>query len=425
MDGGLDLRRQPGGPAPGSHRPQPAAEQCGPQHAYTTSPEHRILGLIESTGATATWGYTYDQADRLTQALSSLVGPYGYELDAGDNLLSIQTPPGIATSTYNGLNQIDLRDGQPFTYDAAGNLLDDGQRSYEWDAAQRLVRIRYPGSTRSTEFRYDGLGRRSAILEWHNNNNYTETRYLWCGERICQARSGSDTVIRRYYDEGELGPNAYYYAQDHLGSVRDLVNASGQVLASYDYDPYGNPTRTEESGSARADYRYAGLFYHAPSGLYLTHYRVYDPVTARWLSRDPIEEMGGVNLYGYVFQNPINFYDPLGLRCWTNELGQSVCDSGSPFPDTYCPGGDCAAFPASMNDHSDRECVEKCRKEKIWIDVLCDYVGGGVGDAVVKSGRASQLVGFSVGQAVSGACGKFVEILICECDEESNSCPAK
>lgn len=246
------------------HSPRP--NNGARNHAYTTSPEHRILGLTESTaaGATATWSYGYDLADRLTDALVTPGGAYAYDLDDGDNLLSIQTPPGIATSTYNSLNQIDLRNGQPFTYDAAGNLLDDGQRSYEWDAAQRLVRIRYPGSTRFTEFRYDGLGRRSAILEWHNNN-YTETPYLWCGERICQARNGNDAVIRRYYDEGEqavnlTGPTTpYYYAQDHLGSVRDLVNASGQVLASYDYDPYGNPTRTEEGSSARADYRYAGL----------------------------------------------------------------------------------------------------------------------------------------------------------------------
>ncbi|MGD9984643.1 MAG: RHS repeat-associated core domain-containing protein [Porticoccaceae bacterium] len=104
-----------------------------------------------------------------------------------------------------------------------------------------------------------------------------------------------------------------YYAQDHLGSVRDLVDASGNGLASYDYDPCGQPTRSTTNGSARADYRYAGLFYHQPSGLYLTHYRVYDPVTARWLSRDPIGERGGVNLYTYTSANPVNFIDKRGL----------------------------------------------------------------------------------------------------------------
>ena len=155
------------------------------------------------------------------------------------------------TTTYDSLNQIALRNAQPFRYDAAGNLTDDGQRGYDWDAEQRLIRIRYTGSNLSTEFRYDGLGRRIAVREYSGTPNYTEIRYLWCGERVCQARNGSDTVIRRYYDEGEQlvtssGATAYYYAQDHLGSVRDLVNASGMVLASYDYDPYGNPTRATQ-----------------------------------------------------------------------------------------------------------------------------------------------------------------------------------
>jgi len=166
--------------------------------------------------------------------------------------------------------------------------------------------------------RYDGLGRRTAVKEYTNSNNYTETRYLWCGERICQARNASDVVIRRYYDEGEQqvttnGNTPYYYAQDHLGSVRNLVDAGGSGLATYDYDPYGKPTRNTASGSTRADYRYAGLFYHAPSGLYLTHYRAYDPVTARWLSRDPVGERGGVNLYTYVGNSPLAFIDPIGL----------------------------------------------------------------------------------------------------------------
>ncbi len=289
-------------------------------YAYTTSPVNRILNLTESVAGNtnATWAYEYDQADRLLLARDTL-GWYftAYELDAADNPLQIQNVAGIATATYDSLNQIALRNAQPFVYDAAGNLLNDGRRSYTWDAEQRLIRIGYTGTNKSTEFRYDGLGRRTSMREYTGSWNYTETRYLWCGERICQARNSSDTPIRRYYEEGEqqIGPNitSYYYAQDHLGSVRDLVDASGSGLASYDYDPYGNPTRSTSNGSARADYRYAGLFYHAPSGLYLTHYRAYDPVTARWLSRDPIGEAGGVNLYAYVEGNPVSYADPLGL----------------------------------------------------------------------------------------------------------------
>ncbi len=58
------------------------------------------------------------------------------------------------------------------------------------------------------------------------------------------------------------------------------------------------------------------MFYHARSGLYLTHYRAYDPHLGRWLSRDPMGESGGINLYAYVGGNPVSSIDPTGLLCF-------------------------------------------------------------------------------------------------------------
>ena len=56
------------------------------------------------------------------------------------------------------------------------------------------------------------------------------------------------------------------------------------------------------------------MHHHVSSGLWLTRYRAYDSQTARWLSRDPIEEEGGVNLYAYVGGNPLSYTDPRGLN---------------------------------------------------------------------------------------------------------------
>ena len=93
--------------------------------------------------------------------------------------------------------------------------------------------------------------------------------------------------------------------------MRDvLVVQNGARVAAYDYDPYGNPTSS--MGRISVDFRYAGMFYHQASGLYLTQYRAYDPRTGRWLSRDPIEEEGGLNLYGYVGGNPTGYIGPDG-----------------------------------------------------------------------------------------------------------------
>jgi len=171
-------------------------------------------------------------------------------------------------AAYNNLNELTSLAGQPFTYDANGNLASDGQRNYAWDAENRLAAITYaaqPG--KQTSFAYDGLGRRTAITTTLSGSPAT-TFYLWCGSRLCQAVDSNGTVARSYFDEGEVVAAAgteLYYGPDRLGSVRDVAVAVGGVSATpqaYDYDPYGNPLQTPPSGPL-TDFRYAGMFYHA------------------------------------------------------------------------------------------------------------------------------------------------------------------
>jgi len=78
------------------------------------------------------------------------------------------------------------------------------------------------------------------------------------------------------------------------------------------------------SNAVDSDFKFTGHFYHEKSTLHLTLYRAYDADTGRWISRDPIGENGGINLYGYVYNNPINWVDPSGLDVFfnqENELG--------------------------------------------------------------------------------------------------------
>jgi RHS repeat-associated protein len=291
---------------------------------YATAPENLITALTESAqGRSQQWRYDYDALDRLTKADRSDGLRYGYTLDAGDNLTRITDPEGTRTYAHDAGNQI-----AGFQYDANGNRIEDETRTYQWDAENRLIGIGYKDAPqRKTAFQYDGKGRRVATLET-DGTKQTETRHTWCGDRICQARNGKDEVLAYYFDEGEYRPQSgeqRYYAKDHLGSVRDTLDETGANLARYDYGPYGNflgqPAQPPVFG-------YAGMRYHAPSGLYLTKFRAYDPETGRWLSRDPIGEAGGINLYGYVGGNPISYHDPLGL---TPEVLLPSCAAGGPF----------------------------------------------------------------------------------------------
>jgi RHS repeat-associated protein len=154
-------------------------------------------------------------------------------------------------------------------------------------------------------FAYDALGRRVAITD-----GATATRYRWCGERICAARTPAGAISARYFSQGEMnGTTSRYYATDHLGSVRSLMDNTGSAKGTAIYHAYGKPTLTGEIPT----FAYAGMFYHQASGLYLTQYRAYDSSVGRWISRDPVGEPGGTNLYAYVGNNPLQYVDLFGL----------------------------------------------------------------------------------------------------------------
>jgi RHS repeat-associated protein len=109
-----------------------------------------------------------------------------------------------------------------------------------------------------------------------------------------------------------------------------VVYANGEVACAYAYAPWGKRTTiTEDSFTNVA---FTGHHENSDLGLVFTKYRAYDPGTGRWLSRDPIGEAGGDNLYGYVANNPINLWDPYGL---------SPCDDFVDFlvGTTGMPGG--------------------------------------------------------------------------------------
>jgi RHS repeat-associated protein len=261
----------------------------GREFDYTTTREDLITQIAEKrSGKPAqNWSLVYDSDHRLSSADLSTGAKYRYSLDAAGNITRFQAPSGTSTAVYNKVNELSEFRSKPFDYDRDGNLFSDGARNYAWDAENRLIGITQAGSRSS--FAYDGLGRRVAIT-----GQAGSARYLWCGLRICQSRNGPTAIRRLYYPEGEVAPGSkafFYYGPDQLGSVRDVYGKSPMfsVVQSYDYDPYGNPTKTPRSGPT-TDVRYAGMFYHADSALYLTQYRAYDPRIGRWLSRDPLGE---------------------------------------------------------------------------------------------------------------------------------------
>jgi RHS repeat-associated protein len=327
------------------------------------------LGNNRALQLTGTYGY--DLADQLTSATTATVVPpvnYSYGYDLGGNRTSDQVPPG--THTFNDVNETQ---DPGYTYDANGNLTADGINTYFWDAANRLVAIQKtittpsqigrlvisppptpgpistvppttlpppstpaPVSTTVTrsEFSYDGLGRRARIVNKQGTGTpvtvwttLSDNQYLWSGNTLAEERdSTGSSVTKRFFAEGEQVDGAnYYYSRDHLGSIREMTDLTGAVRAQYEYDPYG--VRTKLSGDLDADFGFTGHWHHLPSGLNLSLYRAYSPTLGRWISRDPIGEVGGINLYEYTDDDPINNRDVLGLRSTIPDLVPPILDS--------------------------------------------------------------------------------------------------
>lgn len=127
-------------------------------------------------------------------------------------------------------------------YDVRGNMLTNGRgQEYKWDGLNRLIGIVYADGSR-TEFVYDALDRRVGITEKSPAGAETSVkRLLWDGLEICEERDAANALTKRYHAQGysnAAGEN-FYYTRDHLGSVRQLVNHTGQAVETYRYGPYG------------------------------------------------------------------------------------------------------------------------------------------------------------------------------------------
>src|SRR5207245_3231170 len=100
-----------------------------------------------------------------------------------------------------------------------------------------------------------------------------------------------------------------FYHADSNGNITYLVNSSQTVAASYRYDPFGNTMSSSGTLASANVYRFSSKEIHVNSGMYYYLYRFYDPSLQRWINRAPIEEEGGINLYGFAATSPISAYD--------------------------------------------------------------------------------------------------------------------
>jgi RHS repeat-associated protein len=256
---------------------------------------------------------------------------FSYNFDEIGNFKNLTAPAGSRQFSVNQSNQYTIVDAVSLAHDDNGSLTSDGSRTYVYDEENRLVSTAYTATpTAKSEFIYDGLGRVIERKVTDAGGNSVYTRYVLDGGLPVQELDETNAVTRtltrgldvlqglqRGGGIGGLlaltqGGASHYFFSDSNGNVTDLVKASDNSrTAHYEYDPFGQKLVTQGSLSNQP-YQWASKPVELQSELIDFGFRFYSTRLARWTTRDPIEEAGGVNLYGYALNDPINAIDAFG-----------------------------------------------------------------------------------------------------------------
>ena len=120
------------------------------------------------------------------------------------------------------------------------------------------------------------------------------------------------------------------------------MGRNGDIVAHYEYSPFGSLTKVSGDYADSNPLRFSSEYFDEETELVYYNYRYYNPELGRWISRDPIEEQGGFNLYCIIGNNPLLGWDRLGhghawwcLTQLLDNLGQSIKNTTQPFVDAY------------------------------------------------------------------------------------------
>ncbi len=250
---------------------------------------------------------------------------------------------------------------EPFSYDADGNLTRDGRWVYQYDAENRPLVMFTRGAPEDLlptgadtqvwnsgvprqriEYAYDYLGRRvrktvfkrnagntawvtdtdlkfvydgwNLIAEYNAVSGLALTRSHAWGLDWSGTRQGAGGVGGLLQTTNHSGSARYLPAYDGNGNLMALVNqATGALAAEYEYDAFGQTLRATGGYAGSNPFRYSTKYYDFETNLIYYGRRYYTPTLGRFLTKDPIQEQGGLNLYGFVRNNAVNHMDYLGM----------------------------------------------------------------------------------------------------------------
>jgi RHS repeat-associated protein len=287
-------------------------------------------------------------ADQRKDATGTAIAGRSYNYDPiGNRLGSAFDGGGTTTYLPNLLNQYQaVTRGATTTnplHDLDGNLVNDGSKVYVWDAENRLSEVRRASDNALiASYRYDYMSRRiqkktttaapqgagetlfhydgwNLLAEYEVDGTSLEIlrTYTW-GPDLSGSMQGAGGVGGLLAMDEKDGYSVHHPLYDGNGNILAMIQGTTSIIsfvsAIYEYDAFGNTVFMDDGFPEENPFRFSTKYFDKETGFYYYGYRYYDPVTGRWPSRDPIEEWGGLNLYGFGVNSGINNIDYLGLQ---------------------------------------------------------------------------------------------------------------
>jgi RHS repeat-associated protein len=300
-----------------------------PIYGYTLNDKDQRTAATLENGDN--WAYTYDTLGQLTGALKkdsqdNTLNNMSYAFDLIGNRTAATEDAANWTYASNLLNQYTQVNALLPTYDADGNMLTWNGWTYTWNGENRLVCAESDDT--KVEMSYDYMGRRFEKKVYTKGllNLYTWTlqkhrKFAYDGYKLIAEfdAMNSNALLANYLWQpvgldvplrATIDGDACYFIADGNKNIIALKDATGVTTDDYTYAPFGAVTT---SGATDNPFRFSSEYHDVETGFVYYNYRYYNPALGRWTKRDPIEEKGGMNLYGFVKDNPINGYDLHGL----------------------------------------------------------------------------------------------------------------
>ena len=305
--------------------------------------EKQYRDAFSSPLHTAVITYTYDSMNRL---VSENCGDsrISYKYDLSGNRISRVTDGRTENYLYNSRNQLTQLTGDDknisYTYDPAGNLTEEHstehKKIYFYDTYNRNTEI--TGNDFTQKNHYDAEGYRYSIEENDKVTNFVYRRGIMLAELDEAGNQAKTYTLGNEYagHVSELNNSltsenkaASYYITDEQGSIRYMLDQSGEVQNYYQYSAFGETIISEETTPNRL--RYNAQTEDELTGLYYLRARYYAPNIGRFTQEDVIYN-DGLNLYAYCNSNPVMYSDPSGFAketCKSKVGGECDSESGS------------------------------------------------------------------------------------------------